>query len=74
MASDCRFELTEGPFVSEDGRRLAVHWRVVGTMTGPWVPPGSLALAPTGGAFAVEIAAFYELQGDRLGRGRVIAN
>ncbi|MGH2963109.1 MAG: nuclear transport factor 2 family protein [Solirubrobacterales bacterium] len=74
MESDCRFELVDGPYLSEDGGRVAVRWRVVGTMTGPWDVPESPALAPTGGAFAGEIGGFYELEGDRIRRGRVIAN
>jgi hypothetical protein len=74
MAPDCRFELVAGPYLSEDGRRAAVRWRVVGTMTGPWNAPGSPALAPTGSPFAVEIGAFYELERDRIRHGRVIVN
>jgi hypothetical protein len=74
VASDCRFELVDGPYLSEDGRRAAVRWRISGTMTGPWEVPGSPALAPTGAPFAGEVGGFYELEGDRIRRARVIAN
>jgi|SRR5215207_1819765 len=74
MAPDSRFELIDGPYLSQDGRSAAVRWCVTGTMTGPWKAPGSPTLAPTGSAFAGEIGGFYELDGDRIRRGRVIAN
>ena len=74
MAPDIRFELIDGPYLSEDGRRAAVRWRVAGTMTGPWNAPGSPTLAPTGRPITGEIGGFYELEGGRVRRGRVIAN
>jgi hypothetical protein len=74
MSPDCRFELLEGPYLAEDGRHAAVRWRLAGTMTGPWDAPGTPGLAPTGARFATELGGFYELEGDRVRRGRIIVN
>ena len=74
MSPDCRFELLDGPYLAEDGRHAAVRWRLAGTMTGSWDAPGSPSLAPTGARFATELAGFYELEGDRVRRGRIIVN
>jgi predicted ester cyclase len=70
-APDFRFELLEGPYVSEDGRHAAARVRVGGTMTGSFDPPG---FAPTGTRLATEFGGFYELEGDRIKRGRIIVN
>lgn len=74
MSPDCRFELLDGPYLAEDGRHAAVRWRLAGTMTGSWDAPGSPSLAPTGARFATELGGFYELEGDRVRRGRIIVN
>jgi steroid delta-isomerase-like uncharacterized protein len=42
---DLEFTWPEGPYASFDGIKLALHWRVSGTMLGPMEPPG---FAPTG--------------------------
>ena len=42
---DLHFTWPEGPYASFDGIKLALHWRVTGTMLGPMDPPG---FAPTG--------------------------
>jgi steroid delta-isomerase-like uncharacterized protein len=42
---DLEFTWPEGPFASFHGIKLALHWSVTGTMTGPMDPPG---FAPTG--------------------------
>ena len=67
---DFRFELAEGPYLSEDGG-VAARVRVTGTMTGPLDPPG---FAPTGRRLDTEYGGFYELDGDRIRRGRIIVN
>ncbi|MDP8942505.1 MAG: nuclear transport factor 2 family protein [Actinomycetota bacterium] len=68
---DFRFELLEGPYLSEDGRHAAVRVRAGGVATGRFDPPG---FAPTGTRVTAEYAGFYELEGERLKRGRVILN
>lgn len=68
---DLRFELLEGPYLAEDGRHAAARVRVDGTMTGPAEPPG---FAPTGTRVTAEFAGFYELDGERIKRERVILN
>jgi predicted ester cyclase len=66
---DLRFELVEGPYLSEDGRHAAARVRAGGTMIGSFDPPG---FAPTDSRVTVEFAGFYELEGDRIKRERVI--
>lgn len=66
---DMRIELTDGPYDLEDGGSFAVRGQLSGTMTGRLDPPG---LGPTGAPISVEFAAFYEPDGDRIRRGRVI--
>ena len=67
---DLRFELIDGPFLAEDGRSAA-KVRITGTMTGPLDPPG---FAPTGKPFTLEYAGFYEWEGQRVKRARIIIN
>lgn len=67
---DLTFELLEGPYLSDDGRRAAVRVQIAGTMTGPY-PPG---YAPTRRRLSTEFAGFCELEGGRICRERVIAN
>ena len=74
MSPDSRFELLEGPYLAEDGRHAAVRWRLSGAMTGPWEAPGAPAVEPTGARFDTEVAGFYELEGDRVSRGRIFVN
>ena len=71
---DLRFELLEGPYLAEDGRHAAVRWRVGGTMTGSFDPPGSPGFAPTGTRWVTEAGGFYELEGERIKHGRIIVN
>lgn len=68
---DFRFQLVEGPYLTEDGRAAAARVRVAGTMGGPMDPPG---FAPTGKHMSTEYGGFYEFEGDRIRRGRVILN
>ncbi len=42
---DVRFEMVGEPLVSLDGNRVAIEWKLEGTFTGPYEPPG---FAPTG--------------------------
>ena len=42
---DLEFTWPEGPYASFDAAKLALHWRVTGTMLGSMEPPG---FAPTG--------------------------
>lgn len=67
---DFRFELLQGPYLGEDGG-VAAHVRVTGTMTGPLDPPG---FAPSGRPMSLEYGGFYELEGDRVRRARIILN
>ena len=67
---DFRFALAQGPYLSEEGG-VAAHVRVTGTMTGPLDPPG---FAPSGKRLDTEYAGFYELEGDRVRRARIILN
>jgi steroid delta-isomerase-like uncharacterized protein len=68
---DFRFEIAAGPYLAEDGRSASLRARTTGTMTGPFDPPG---FAPTGGRMTTEYGGFYELDGDRIARARVIVN
>lgn len=45
---DLNFTYPEGPYTADGGVRLALHWRVTGTMEGPLQPPG---YAATGKSF-----------------------
>jgi predicted ester cyclase len=68
---DFRFELVEGPYLAEDGRHAAARVRVSGTATGRFDPPG---FAPTGARVTTEFGGFYEFEGERVRRARVIVN
>jgi len=68
---DLRFELVEGPYLAEDGRHAAARVRVSGTVTGRLDPPG---FAPTGAPMTTEFGGFYEFEGERVKRGRIIVN
>ncbi len=67
---DFRFERLHGPYVAQDGG-VAMHVRVTGTMEGKLDPPGFL---PTGARLSTEYGGFYELEGDRIRRARIIIN
>ena len=67
---DFHFELLEGPYLAENGT-VAVHSRVTGTMTGRLDPPG---YEPTGARLSLEYGGFYEFEGDRFSRARIILN
>jgi ketosteroid isomerase-like protein len=68
---DFRVEIVGGPYVSGDRRGFSVHGRISATMEGSLTPPG---LAPTGGRISSDFGGFYELEGERIRRGRVILN
>jgi predicted ester cyclase len=66
---DFEVELVDGPYLLGDGSGFALRGRIGGTMKGPLDPPG---LAPTGTRLDVEFGGFYEHDGHRVRRGRVI--
>jgi steroid delta-isomerase-like uncharacterized protein len=68
---DFRFEILEGPYLAEDGRHAAARVRAGGTATGRFDPPG---FAPTGARVTSEFGGFYEFEGERIKRGRIIVN
>jgi steroid delta-isomerase-like uncharacterized protein len=67
---DFRFELVEA-YPGADGATAAAHVRVSGSMDGPLDPPG---FAPTGRRLATDYGGFYEIDGERIRRGRIIVN
>lgn len=67
---DIRFQILRGPYLDENGG-VAVHMQVTGTMKGPLDPPG---FAPSGARVSLEYGGFYELEGDRISRARIIMN
>lgn len=67
---DFRFELVAA-YLGEDGGSAAARVRVSATMAGSLDPPG---FAPTGKRLALEYGGFYEIDGDRIKRGRIIVN
>lgn len=68
---DLRFELVEGPYLTEDGRGAATRVRVSGTMDGPLDPPG---FAPTGRPVSIDYGGFYRFEGERISRARIVMN
>jgi predicted ester cyclase len=66
---DLRFDVVEGPYLSEDRGHLAVKLELTGTMTGPLKPPG---FDPTDRGVRIHVAGFYDFRGERVSRGRVI--
>jgi steroid delta-isomerase-like uncharacterized protein len=56
---DLEFSWPEGPYVSFEGTKLALHWQVTGTMLGPMDPPG---FAPTGRRFENDGVDLLELR------------
>ncbi len=67
---DLRFERLHGPYLAQDGG-VAAQVRMTGTMKGKLDPPGFL---PTGAHLSTEYGGFYELEGDRIRRARIIIN
>ncbi len=67
---DFRFELIDA-YLGEAEGSAAAHVRVTATMNGPLDPPG---FAPTGRPLAIEYGGFYEFEGERIRRGRIIVN
>lgn len=56
---DLEFTWPEGPFASFHGIKLALHWKVTGTMLGPMDPPG---FAPTGRRIELEGVDLLEIR------------
>ena len=67
--SDYRFEPTEPPYLSADGRKAIVPWRMHGTLTGPLVPPG---FAPTGEPVTFDGDDHWEFRDGLLARCRIL--
>ena len=67
---DFRLELLQGPYLAQDGG-VAAQLRMTGTMKGKLDPPGFL---PTGAPVSIELGAFYEFEGERIRRARLILN
>jgi len=63
---DMRVELADGPFPLPDQPKVAYQWRIIGTHTGMWDPPG---LAATGERFDVVIGDFHEYRDGKVVRG-----
>ena len=68
-SDDFRFHPTEPPFLSADGRKAIVPWRMTGTMTGPLVPPG---FAPTGQEVSLEGDDHWEFRDGLMARCRIL--
>jgi steroid delta-isomerase-like uncharacterized protein len=56
---DLEFTWPEGPFASFQGIKLALHWKLTGTMRGPMEPPG---FAPTGRRIDLEGVDLLEIR------------
>ena len=56
---DLEFTWPEGPFASFQGIKLALHWKLTGTMLGPMDPPG---FAPTGRRISLEGVDLLEIR------------
>ena len=67
---DFRFELIDA-YLGEAEGSAAAHVRVSGTMNGPLDPPG---FAPTGRRLVTDYGGFYQFEGERISRGRIIVN
>ena len=67
---DFRFELLDA-YLGEAEGSAAAHVRVSGTMNGPLDPPG---FAPTGRRLVTDYGGFYQFEGERISRGRIIVN
>jgi hypothetical protein len=68
-SADYRFEATEAPYLSRDGHKAIVPWRMTGIMTGPLVPPG---LAPTGQPVVIQGDDHWEFRDGLIARCRVL--
>jgi steroid delta-isomerase-like uncharacterized protein len=56
---DLDFTWPEGPYASFHGIKLALHWKLTGTMLGPMEPPG---FAPTGRRIDLEGVDLLEIR------------
>jgi steroid delta-isomerase-like uncharacterized protein len=60
---DMTIEPLSGPYVIPGEPRVAVHWHIEATLTGPLEPPG---FAPTGRRWELDGADFYEFRDGRM--------
>jgi steroid delta-isomerase-like uncharacterized protein len=70
-APDLTFELLDTVYLSVDGTKVAVPWRVKGTATGPLDPPG---FAPTGGSIEIVGVDLVEFRNGKVCHVRSIAD
>jgi uncharacterized protein (TIGR02246 family) len=68
-SDDYRFETVGTPFLSADGRAAIVVWHMVGTSTGPLVPPG---FAPTGRQVSLDGDDHWEFRDGLMARCRIL--
>jgi predicted ester cyclase len=64
-----QFEILGGPYLSFDGTKAAVHFRVMCTMLGPLHPPG---FAPTGQRVEFEAVDLYEFREGLLSKYTIV--
>jgi steroid delta-isomerase-like uncharacterized protein len=62
---DLRFEVLGQPFVSLDGKQLAVAWKGIGRFSGELDPPG---FAPTNGLIEMSGVDIHEFDGELVNR------
>jgi hypothetical protein len=58
---DVQIEYIDEPYLAVDGKKAARRWRIGGTMTGAWNPPG---FAPTNSPVTLEGAEFWQFAGE----------
>jgi len=66
---DVHFEPTSPPLLAADGRRAVAPWRMTGTMTGRFTPPG---FAPTGQRIVLDGDDHWEFRDGQLARCRIL--
>lgn len=57
---DVQIQYIDEPYLAVDGSKAAARWRIGGSMTGVWNPPG---FAPTNSPVTLEGAEFWEFGG-----------
>jgi len=62
---DLQYIPTEEPYISSDPKRIALPWKMTGTMLGPVYPPG---FAPTGRRLGIDGVDLVEFRNGRMCR------